>query len=105
MVGFKTGLRHREQVALRCREGAWRKAWRSQWRARIAASHGSHQSEGPGARTEPEGHYCRRESLGVASVRAIAAELNARGILTPGGGLWHATSVARLLERLETVWR
>ena len=38
---------------------------------------------------------------GVAGVRAIAAELNARGILTPRGGSWHATSVVRLLERLE----
>src|SRR5882672_1681828 len=38
---------------------------------------------------------------GVTGVRAIAAELNARGILTPRGGSWHATSVVRLLARLE----
>jgi len=37
---------------------------------------------------------------GHTSVRDIAAELNRRGILTARGGLWHATSVVRLLERL-----
>jgi DNA invertase Pin-like site-specific DNA recombinase len=39
-------------------------------------------------------------SEGVGSIRTIAAQLNARGILTPRGGAWHATSVSRLLERL-----
>ena len=39
---------------------------------------------------------------GVTSVRAIAAELNTRGILTPRGGAWHPTSAARLLLRLQT---
>jgi DNA invertase Pin-like site-specific DNA recombinase len=39
-------------------------------------------------------------SQGIASVRAIAAELNARCILTPRGGAWHPTSTARLLARL-----
>ena len=37
---------------------------------------------------------------GIASVRKIAEELNSRGILTPRGGRWHATSAARVLERL-----
>lgn len=37
---------------------------------------------------------------GTTSIRAIPAELNARGILTPRGGAWHPTSVARLLSRL-----
>jgi hypothetical protein len=41
-------------------------------------------------------------SQGVASVRTIAAALNARGILTPREGAWHATSVSRLLKRLNT---
>jgi hypothetical protein len=40
---------------------------------------------------------------GITSVRAIAAELNERGILTPRGGSWHPTSAARLLSRLEAV--
>jgi DNA invertase Pin-like site-specific DNA recombinase len=37
---------------------------------------------------------------GIKSIRTIAAELNARGILTPRAGAWHPTSVARLLARL-----
>lgn len=37
---------------------------------------------------------------GVTSVRAIAAALNARGVLTPRGGEWHPTSTARVLARL-----
>jgi DNA invertase Pin-like site-specific DNA recombinase len=39
-------------------------------------------------------------SQGATSVRAVAAELNRRGILTPRGGDWHPTTAARLLERL-----
>jgi DNA invertase Pin-like site-specific DNA recombinase len=39
-------------------------------------------------------------SKDIVSVRAIADELNARGILTPRGGAWHPTSAARLLSRL-----
>lgn len=38
---------------------------------------------------------------GLTSVRALAAELKKRGILTPRGGAWHPTSAARLLSRLE----
>lgn len=39
-------------------------------------------------------------SDGVASIRGIAQELNARGMRTPRGGEWHPTSAARLLKRL-----
>lgn len=39
---------------------------------------------------------------GAGTLREIAAGLNARGVTTPNGGPWHATSVKRLLERLET---
>ena len=38
---------------------------------------------------------------GSTSLRAIAAELNARGILTRRGGRWHVSNVKNLLERLE----
>ncbi len=38
---------------------------------------------------------------GVSSVRMTAQELNRRTILTPRGGRWHPTSVARLLGRLQ----
>jgi DNA invertase Pin-like site-specific DNA recombinase len=37
---------------------------------------------------------------GIGSVRAIAEELNRRGISAPRGGLWHPTAVARVLARL-----
>ena len=37
---------------------------------------------------------------GVGSVRAMAREMNQRGILTARGGRWHPTTVARLLDRL-----
>ena len=34
------------------------------------------------------------------SLRAIAEELNARGMLTRRGGRWHVSTVTDLLERL-----
>jgi DNA invertase Pin-like site-specific DNA recombinase len=40
------------------------------------------------------------QATGAASLRAIAAGLNARGIETARGGEWTATQVARVLERL-----
>ncbi|WP_441256756.1 recombinase family protein [Bradyrhizobium sp. 482_C4_N1_1] len=39
------------------------------------------------------------QKAGATSLRAIADALNARGIATPRGGQWHATSVKNLLER------
>lgn len=39
-------------------------------------------------------------SQGITSIRKIAEELNRRGILTPRGGEWQATTVVRLLDRL-----
>jgi DNA invertase Pin-like site-specific DNA recombinase len=40
-------------------------------------------------------------ATGAASLPAIAAELNGRGILTARGGMWHPSSVRNLLVRLE----
>ena len=41
------------------------------------------------------------QASGAASLRAIAAELNARGIPTStGAGSWHGAQVRRLLARL-----
>jgi len=37
---------------------------------------------------------------GATSVRAIAGELNARGMLTRRGGRWHVSTVTNLLDRL-----
>ena len=39
--------------------------------------------------------------LGGQSSRAIAAELNARGVATPSGGRWHAETVLRVQRRLQ----
>lgn len=38
---------------------------------------------------------------GASSLRAIAAEKNARGMLTRRGGNWHVSNVTNLLRRLE----
>ncbi len=40
-------------------------------------------------------------SQGLTSVRAIAVQLNERGILTARGGPWHPPSAARLFARLQ----
>ena len=37
---------------------------------------------------------------GITTVRDIADELQSRGILAPRGDIWHSTTVARLLNRL-----
>ena len=39
-------------------------------------------------------------AAGHLSLRAIAAELNARGMLTRRGGRWHVSTVTNLLDRL-----
>jgi DNA invertase Pin-like site-specific DNA recombinase len=39
------------------------------------------------------------QTCGATSLAAIAAELNARGILTARRGVWHASTVKRLLAR------
>ena len=40
-------------------------------------------------------------AAGAASLRAIATEVNARGILTRRGGRWHVSNVRNLLSRTE----
>jgi len=40
------------------------------------------------------------KAAGITSVRAIAVELNRRGVETATGAAWHPTSVARLLARV-----
>ena len=39
------------------------------------------------------------QDAGVATLLGIAAALNARGVRTPRGGDWHASSVSNLLAR------
>jgi Recombinase len=38
-------------------------------------------------------------NVGASTLRAIAEALNARGIPTPRGGRWHATSVRNVFAR------
>ena len=38
---------------------------------------------------------------GISSLRAMAGELNSRGILTRRGGRWHVSTVTNLLRRLD----
>ena len=38
-------------------------------------------------------------AAGITTLEGIAAELNARGILTARRGQWHAMTVARMLRR------
>ena len=38
--------------------------------------------------------------LAGLSARAVAAELNKRGVPTPAGGKWHAVTVQRVQSRL-----
>jgi len=40
------------------------------------------------------------QAEGVTSLGALAAALNAQGIVTPRGGRWHASSVRNLMARL-----
>jgi DNA invertase Pin-like site-specific DNA recombinase len=40
---------------------------------------------------------------GATSLRAIAAEMNGRGILTRRGGRWHVSTVMLLLNRLDAL--
>jgi hypothetical protein len=39
------------------------------------------------------------QASGIKTVRALAAELNARGVRTARGGVWHPTTVHNLLTR------
>lgn len=41
------------------------------------------------------------KAAGIVTPKALAMELNARGIRAPRGGSWHPTTVHRLLGRLQ----
>jgi DNA invertase Pin-like site-specific DNA recombinase len=53
------------------------------------------------AKERAEGLRPLLAELAGKSARAIAAELNARGVATPAGGRWHALTVIRVQRRLE----
>ena len=42
-------------------------------------------------------------AAGFVAQRPLAKELNRRGVLAPGGGKWHRTSIGRVLKRLDLI--
>jgi len=58
------------------------------------------------ARAETFGPTIRKlRKAGFVSIKAIAGELNQRGVAAPRGGKWHLTTVTRLLRRLDRLDR
>ena len=62
--------------------------------ARAASAKRQHAAE-RGERIAPL--LAELQGAGITSLRAIAAELNRRGVPAPRGGFWHANGVARLI--------
>ena len=57
-------------------------------------------------RAETLGPTIRKlRKAGFVSIKAIAGELNERGVAAPRGGKWRLTTVTRLLQRLERLDR
>ena len=57
-------------------------------------------------RAETLGPTIRKlRKAGFVSIKAIACELNERGIAAPRGGKWHLTTVTRLVQRLDRLDR
>ena len=69
------------------------------WKGRCAAP-GGHRAQRRPACAGPRAGGRRHPGRGATSLRAIAAELNDRGILTRRGGRWHVSTVMNLLDRL-----
>lgn len=53
------------------------------------------------SRLEPLAGQLAQMKASGQSLRAIAAELNASGVSSPGGGKWHLANLHRALKRLE----
>jgi hypothetical protein len=69
-------------------------------------SNGLENKRAADVRAESLGPTIRKlRKAGFVSIKAIAGELNERGIPTPRGGKWHLTMVTRLLQRLERLDR
>ena len=69
-------------------------------------SNGLENKRAADLRAETLGPTIRKlRKAGIVSIKAIAGELNERGIAAPRGGKWHLTTVTRLLERLERLDR
>jgi DNA invertase Pin-like site-specific DNA recombinase len=65
-------------------------------RAAVTANADAHAKALAPVITELQAH-------GQTTLRALAAELNARGMQTRRGGSWHVSSVRNLLTRIERV--
>lgn len=77
-----------------------------EWHRRRKAAGRAHDTSRGTAKAQEAASVVREPALeqvralqaeGFMGKRAIAAELNRRGILSPRGGFWHPTSVARIL--------
>jgi len=88
--------------------GRWHRNTVARMFKRLGLPNGAGISNGLGnkraadIRAESLGPTIRKlRKAGFVSIKAIAGELNERGIAAPRGGKWHLTTVTRLLERLE----
>jgi hypothetical protein len=88
--------------------GRWHRNTVVRMLKRLGLPNGARISDGLGnkraadMRVESLGSTIRKLRKAVfVSIKAIAGELNERGIAAPRGGKWHLTTVTRLLERLE----
>lgn len=72
--------------------------------SRAALASASVRSDKAGHRAEDVARdIAELRAAGASSLRALAAGLDARGIPTPHGAAWTATSVRRVLARIEAV--
>ena len=69
-------------------------------------SNGLENKRAADVRAESLGPTIRKlRKAGFVSIKAIADELNERGVAAPRGGKWRLTTVTRLLQRLEKLDR
>jgi hypothetical protein len=69
-------------------------------------SNGLENKRAADVRAESLGPTIRKlRKAGFVSIKAIAGELNERGVAAPRGGKWRLTTVTRLLQRLEKLDR
>jgi hypothetical protein len=92
--------------------GRWHRNTVVRMLKRLGLPNGARISNGLGnkraadMRAESLGSTIRKlRKAGFVSIKAIAGELNERGIAAPRGGKWHLTTVTRLLQRLEKLDR
>ena len=94
------------------RGGNWHRTTVARMLKRVALPSGGGISNGlenkraADVRAESLGPTIRKlRKAGFVSIKAIAGELNERGVAAPRGGKWRLTTVTRLLQRLEKLDR